>query len=511
MTGPLGRYHRVAMARRVDPLLVAVGGVGLVVYVLHGFDQALTRDPGVYAYGGQRLLEGDPPYVGILNRAGPLAHALPALGIGLGRQVGLSDVHGVRVFFMLIAVACLCLTYLLVRDLTGSRAAGLVAASAFLMFEGFVSLSTNGPREKAAMVMFLLAAMLAMLHRRWATCGVFVALATLTWQPVFFVAALTVVVAVLLAPDRRPAALLRVAVGGAVPTALVVLYYAANGAVHTFLEGFVLINAQYTVQPSPFAHLGVVWDGLRDGFGASLWVIAIGLAVVPVLAVASFGAARRTHEAEAASWVAIGVGWLAGLGWCAIAFNAWMDLLVVLPFAAIGVGGGAAWVLGRLDRRAAVATTVALALAATAYATVFSVTTRDDALLTQQASIRAVLRTGPHPATILSVQAPEVLVLTHRTNPTPYQMFDHGFPDYLDATYPGGLPGFVGSIQRTAPTYIVTQPTFRTPWLTPWLKQHYVDVGGTPEFTWWVSKSVRPQVRHEIRAAQAAAAPDARS
>ena len=106
---------------------------------------------------------------------------------------------------------------------------------------------------------------------------------------------------------------------------------------------------------------------------------------------------------------------------------------------------------------------------------------------------------------------PEDRVLSHRTNPTPYQMFDHGFPDYLDATYPGGLQGFVGWIQRTAPTYIVTQPTFRTPWLTPWLKQHYVEVGGTPEFTWWVSRSVRPRVRHKIRVAHAAAVPDARS
>ena len=38
------------------------------------------------------------------------------------------------------------------------------------------------------MVLFLLAALLAMVHRRWFATGVFIALGTLTWQPVFFAA-----------------------------------------------------------------------------------------------------------------------------------------------------------------------------------------------------------------------------------------------------------------------------------------------------------------------------------
>jgi len=383
-----------------------------------------------------------------------------------------------------------------------------VAAAAFLGFQGFLDLATNGPREKTAMVLFLLGALLAVLHRRWAVCGAFVALGTLTWQPVFFVAVVTAVVAALLAPDRHLRAVGRIVIGGLVPTVVVMAYYAAHGAVHTFLEGFVLINAQYTVQPSPFSHTDAVWMDLRSGYGASLWVIVLGLLAVPVLGLLSLRDARRSHERTAATWVALGSGWVAGLGWSAIAYNAWMDLFVMLPLAALGVGGLAAWMFRRVDLRAAVAVATSLALVGTAYATAFSVTTRTDDLQEQRASIAAVLRSGPHPATILSLQAPEVLVLTHRVNPSPYQMFDHGFPDYFDATYPGGLEGYLVWIQHTAPTYVVTQTSFGPRWLMPWLKQHYADVGRTPQFRWWVSRTVRPAVRHKIREAYRAAVPE---
>jgi glycosyl transferase family 87 len=503
------------VTRPRDPLVGVVAAVGLVVYVLHGFDKALTRDLGVYTYGGQRFLVGDPPYVGILNRAGPLAHALPGIGIWLGRRVGVADIHGARGLFMLMAVGCVCLVYLVTRDVTRSRAAGVVAAAAFLGFQGFLDLATNGPREKTPMVLFLLAAFWAVHHRRWATTGVFTALATLTWQPVFFVAAATALTAVLLTPDRRLRACAGILVGGAVPTALVAGYYVAHHAFHTFLEGFVLINAQYTEQAGPLTHLGRALSDLRDGYGPSLAVITVGLVAAPVLAIGAAASAWRSREPAAVTTVALGAGWFVGLVWCCIAFNAWMDLFLLLPSAAIGVGGLAAWLLRRLGRRATPAVTLVLtlglALAGTAYAAVYSVTTRGDDLGTERASVSAVLRAGPHPATILSLQAPEVLVMSHRANPTPYQMFDHGFPDYIEATYPGGLSGFLGWVQRTGPTYVVTQPTFHPQWLMPWLRQHYADVGSTPQFRWWVSRSVRPEVRQRIRDTQAAAGREAGS
>ena len=486
--------------RSVDPVLGIVGLGSFVVYMLHGFNAALTRDLGVYTYGGQRFLAGDPPYVGILNRAGPLAHALPGIGIWLGRRVGIADIHGARGFFMLMAIGCVCLVYVVVRDLTRSRGAAVVGAVAFLGFQGFLGYATDGPREKTAMVLFLLAAVLAMIHRRWATCGVFIALGTLTWQPVFFLILVSVIVAVLLSPDRRVSALVRVTVGGAATSAVVLLYYAANGALHTFFDGFLLINAQYTRQPSPFGrHFPKTWASLKDGYGLSVWVIVVGLVAIVILGVASARAAWRTRELAPVGYLSLGAGCLAGLAWSAKAFNAWPDLFLMLPLAAIGVGGGVAVVLRRLDLRVAVAVTAVLALVGTAYATQYSLHRDKHNLAQQRAVIGRVLRLGPQSATILSVQAPEVLVMTHRVNPTPYQMYDNGFTDYLKDTYPGGIQGYLASIQRSAPTYIVVQTGMHPAWLMPWLRQHYDNVRGAPQFNFWVDRSVSHEARKKMR------------
>ena len=65
-----------------------VGAVALLTYALHGVNGMLTRDLAVYSYAGQQVADGVPPYVGILNRAGPLAHAIPAIGVWIARTAG---------------------------------------------------------------------------------------------------------------------------------------------------------------------------------------------------------------------------------------------------------------------------------------------------------------------------------------------------------------------------------------------------------------------------------------
>jgi hypothetical protein len=488
--------------RSADPLIGLVGLVSLVVYVLHGFDRGLSRDLGVYMYGGQRFLAGDPPYVAIVNRAGPLAHMLPGLGIWLGRLVGVSDIRAARVFFMLMAVVCVCLVHVLTRDLTGSRAAGLVAAAAFLGFQEFLELATNGPREKTAMVMFLLAAMLALLHRRWATCGVFIALGTLSWQPVFFAAIVATGVGLLLAPDRRVRAVVRFLIGGAATTAILLVYFALNSALHTFFEGFVLINAQYTHQPNPFSDRTGIWNSLKAGYGGSLWVIGVGMVLLAVTAVASARRAWQTRDAPPVTWVALGAGWLAGTLWSLRAFNAAPDLLVLLPFAACGIGGGLMLLLSRVDVRARLAVCTVLALVGTTYATQYSVTTQGHGLKTQIDAVNMTLRLGPHPATMISFQAPEALVIAHRTNPSPYQMFSHDLQRYMDDTYkPGGFQGYLDWVQRYSPTYIVVQTAFRPPWLSRLLHPGYQNVGGQHQFNIWVNKSVSRDVRDKMHQA----------
>ena len=226
--------------RHTDPLVLVVAAVSVVVYTLHGFHGALTRDLGVYSYAGQQVADGVAPYVGILNRAGPLAHVLPGVGVLIARVGGFDDLLTMRVLFMLIATACVATTYLLGRDLFRSRGAGLVSAGTLLAFHGFIQYASNGPREKTPMTLFIICALWALTRRWWFTAGVFVSLATLCLQTAFFSTFVAVVVgALLIAQGGRLRALGRIALGGLVPMGVLGVWFALAGSLGAAIDGFV--------------------------------------------------------------------------------------------------------------------------------------------------------------------------------------------------------------------------------------------------------------------------------
>ncbi len=232
--------------------MFAVGAVALVTYALHGLNGILTRDLAVYSYAGQQVADGVPPYMGILNRAGPLAHVIPAVGVGIARLGGFDDVTTMRVLFMLIATVCTCMVYLLGRDVFRSRPAGLVTAATFLTFYGFIHYAANGPREKTPMTLFIVCALWAvstqtMVRGRvcssaWPPCACrsrSSARSRRSWPGVL-----------LLAAGRRIRALVRVALGGAVPVAVFGMWFVLAGSLRESIDAFVLINWTYTV-PNP--------------------------------------------------------------------------------------------------------------------------------------------------------------------------------------------------------------------------------------------------------------------
>ena len=72
---------RLARLRVVDWWALSCFAVAVGVYLAHGFEGRLSREVGVYAYAGPQLADGVAPYVGILNRSGPLAHLIPGAGV----------------------------------------------------------------------------------------------------------------------------------------------------------------------------------------------------------------------------------------------------------------------------------------------------------------------------------------------------------------------------------------------------------------------------------------------
>jgi hypothetical protein len=481
--------------RRVDPLVYVVGAVSFVVYVVQGFEGVLTRDLGIYSYAGEQVADGTPPYVGILNRAGPLAHIIPGFGALGARVVGVEDLRGIRVLFMLISVGCVCMTYLLARDLFTSKLAGLLSAAALLSFSGFITFATNGPREKTPMVFFLVCALWAIVGRRWFIAGFALSLSVLVWQPVFLVGMATAAVAVLALPLRELVrAAVRFVLGGVVPLAVMIVYFTAVGALNEFVQAFFLIPRQYQ-NPNHFAgHVHIALVSLRAGFGLSLWLVPIGLVTLGVLAVAAV-TRPSWRDPVHISVAAIFAGSLAGLAFTSYDFERWPDLFVLLPLAAVGIGGLTTPIVTRAPPRAALALTLLPVAAGVAFAAHHSLVRNDHRLVVQQHSVDAALAQLPPDASILSIEAPQPLVLSGMTNPTRHQTFSSGLNHYVDDHYPGGLRGYGDFVARDKPTLIAIGIKHGTPtWLQPTITADYQRVGQAPLWTWYALRSLGPDV-----------------
>jgi hypothetical protein len=476
--------------RRADWLVVAVGAVSIVVYTVHGFHGTLTRDLGVYGYAGQQVADGVPPYLGILNRAGPLAHVLPGVGVLIARLGGFDDVITMRVLFMLIATACTCTVYLWGRDLFRSRSAGLVSAGTLLAFYGFIQYASNGPREKTPMTLFIIVALWAVTRRWWFTAGVGVSLATLCLQTAFPSTGAAVVVGVLLlAQGGRLRALGRIALGGLVPVVVLGVWFAVAGSLRASIVGFYTLNERYTV-PNPITEkVDAAWLDMHTAYGATVWLLFAGLAAVVLRSLAAVS--RRTRVADPAVPVlpALAAGVLAGLAWTLRDYDAWPDLFPVLPFAAVGIGSVFALAERHLSRRTAGAVAAVFSVAALVIALMFSVSMRDDTLDVQRHDTDAVLAQLPKDATITSIEAPQPLVLTGRTNPTRYQMFRNGLQDYMEDTWPGGLTGFKQDLVAQHPDLIAVGETVSHSWRAS-IEPDYVYVGSAPVWGWYARASL---------------------
>jgi hypothetical protein len=487
------RARRVTVPPGVDPLAVAL--VSSVVYGLHGFDAPLSRDLGVFVYGGEHVARGVPPYVDIFNTVGPLADAVPGLAIWTGGLVGLDPILSARLLFMVLSVGCCVLVSVLAHDIFASRVAGLTAAAVFLTFQDFIELATDGPREKTTMVLFLLVTLLMVQRRRWFSAGVGTALATLVWQPALAVAATAVVAAVLAHRTGRVRGLTRFVAGGLLPSLATLAVLAATHALPQAWAGFVTVNVDDTRQPSawtaPAFTLGFLWHG----YHLSLVVFAAGLLALLGLGTAALRRCPGRPE------VAPAAAALVGVAWTMLAINGPPDLFELLPLAALGIAGVVVAVVRRLPAAPAVSLVAVTCAACVGLAVAESVGSVSDRLAQQRADVAAVLAAVPHGAEVLSINAPEVLAISDGSNPTAYQVFDGAIDRYLGHTTVGGVDGYAALVERLRPTVLVVGHGDVTRWPASLLDQDYRRAGSCSSWTWYVSRSSGPATWAAVRAA----------
>lgn len=463
----------------LDAVLIGVVAAG--VYAAHGFHGALGRDLGIFVYGGQRIADGHPPYAANFNTVGPLSDALPGLAIEVGRVIGVGPVLSARLLAWVFASACVSMIYLGARRLTGSRWGGAVGAALFLPLEGFVTLASDGPREKTAMVFFLVVAVLLLDRSRWLGAGVATGLGVLCWQPVMFALAPAAAVLILVAPARIRAVALFVLGGGA--TAFAALAWAAaTGSLHAAMRGFVTVNLRYVRQPSALADPRATWDIVWSGYHWSLVIVFGGLLALLVSGAVAFRRPRNPVRMAIA---------LAGLGaavWTATAINGFPDLFVVLPFGA----WGAAIVLHGAARRLpsyGPPVLIVISVACLVAATTFAVHTRSDLLVLQAKDAQRVLHRLPSGSGFATIDAPEPLIFTGRTNPEPYLILDSGELGLFEHTWQGGTRGYVRSLLRGDPAVLAIGAGPGMDEIDDVLHPRYWFAGGAPGWNWYVARS----------------------
>jgi len=138
--------------------------------------------------------------------------------------------------------------------------------------------------------------------------------------------------------------------------------------------------------------------------------------------------------------------------------------------------------------------------AATALSLAFSITERDDTLDEQRADVAAAMRLLPADARILSVSAPQPLVLAHERNLTRLQIFSNGITPYLDDTWPGGREGYAAWIARRSPTVIAIGSRRPPEWLLPTLAGAYQCVGESPGWDWYVRTDLGASTLRKLNA-----------
>jgi hypothetical protein len=262
-------------------------------------DLPLERDEGEYAYAGQLMLQGVPPYELVYNMKFPGTYAAYALIEGVFGQTATA----IRLGLLLVTTLTAILLYFLGKRLFGARA-GVIAAGAYALLA--IAPESFGLYAHAThfVALFVVAAMLLLqaseppslptseTSRRlggseaWRlfASGAFLALAVLMKQPAF-VFVLFALIYVAVRSKSRMRDLAMVCAGGIAVAVLIVVALAAAGVLPRFLFWTIQYAREYATSV-PFdrtvflrlaANLGPIIK-----FAPLLWLLAIaGLWFVP--------------------------------------------------------------------------------------------------------------------------------------------------------------------------------------------------------------------------------------
>ncbi|HEY1263623.1 MAG TPA: glycosyltransferase family 39 protein [Terriglobales bacterium] len=261
----------------------------------------LERDEGEYAYAGQLLLHGIPPYQLAYNMKLPGTYAAYAVVLALfGQTAG-----GIHLGLILVNAATALLLYWLAARMFGPLA-GLVSLASYLLLSTSESVLGLAAHATHFVVLFAVAGLLLLLHaietrRVWifVAAGLLLGMAFLMKQPgIFFTLfgglwlLLSLVRGTAAALPHKWRHLLAYSVGAIAPLALTCLALFLAGVFHNFWFWTVSYGREYATAVTLSDGLHELWNVLPAVVGPSLWVWLI---AAEGASAAAWNATARRH------------------------------------------------------------------------------------------------------------------------------------------------------------------------------------------------------------------------
>ncbi|MEN3334031.1 MAG: hypothetical protein V7641_3396 [Blastocatellia bacterium] len=458
-----------SLARRVWlPLTVFIAAVVLAASyrpfaLLEGGDNA------IWDYVAQCILRGQVPYRDVIEIKSPAAAYLSAMAMALGKLFGSDTVLAVRVLAVLLVGALCVVIYLVGEAYLRNRLAALLACLVPLLAPDLMVMMISGTRPKVPMITCGLLTLLFIAKDRPVWAGFCSMLAFLFWQPglMFTATALLSFSGYLTSwRDRRA---LKVLLGALIPLALMLIYFAACGALADLWAWTMTYNyAVYYPEghEPPGVALGRLWFLIQQVTeGQTVWVKLGLIGLLWFAAERIIARLKKSPPAGDRFKEALLIPPVIFFGFCLINYPGADGLIVLLPFAGLFAAFVFAamqqWLATRrfIEGRPMLARLVAIVVIAPLAVVAFNAIKRARAfqieegrtLADQRREFQKIAeRLGPDDRIYVHGSL-EILVLLDRPNLNPYIFLDRGKDRFLAARIQGGLDALLAEMKAAAP------------------------------------------------------------
>ena len=244
----------------VERLLLLLTSVCLLLTLIHAaaFPRFITSDVGLFLEVGNKLLDGERPYVDYEENNFPMIHVLNVIPAGLGRITGLPPTVWIQVCTIILLIGSLALTWRLLTRYAGAGVATVGVFSLALTSFDLMILTDWAQREHLFVLMFMPWLILRVMRREGHSLGrgesLLIGLLAgigLAIKPYFvIVGLLPEVVGVL--TTRRWKIITPEVLGVVVVAALHALYFALNPDV---LNAFVLLLQRLSLSYNSYSEI----------------------------------------------------------------------------------------------------------------------------------------------------------------------------------------------------------------------------------------------------------------